>query len=298
MPWLQLKLDTNPGAAEHISNLLSELGAVAVTYEDAKDQPVFEPPIGETKLWQHTRIVGLFEADADIEHVKEQLLSQLGQNPPHINIDPLEDKDWTRAWMDSFKPIPCGERLWIVPSWHEPTDTKAVNVILDPGLAFGTGTHPTTALCLKWLDSHMSSNKKQVIDYGCGSGILAVAAALLGAEHVWAVDHDPQALLATKDNAEKNGVADKISTYLPHQMPEMKADLMLANILANPLLELAPKFAALTKANAEIVLSGILLQQAEQISQRYGEWFTMNPANTQEEWVELDGRRQTQQYLV
>ena len=290
MPWLQLKLVTHAGEADAISDLLTELGAVAVTYEDAADQPLFEPDPGETKLWHETRVVGLFEADTDIEAVKAELLTRLDSAPAHLNIDPLEDKDWTRAWMDAFKPIPCGQRLWIVPSWHQPSDPEAVNVILDPGLAFGTGTHPTTALCLQWLDSHPPQGL-EVIDYGCGSGILAIAAALLGARHVWAVDHDPQALIATRDNADKNGVADKITTCLPEELAQFEADLVLANILANPLMELAPKLAQQVKKGGDIVLSGILSHQADPVRQRYQQWFDMNPARQQEEWVELDGKR-------
>ena len=290
MPWLQLKLVTNAHEADQISDALTDLGAVAVTYEDAADQPLFEPDPGETKLWQETRVVGLFEADADMDSIIGQLKASLEQPPVHLSIDPLEDKDWTRAWMDTFKPIPCGQRLWIVPSWHSPTDPDAVNVVLDPGLAFGTGTHPTTALCLQWLDAHAPQDL-QVIDFGCGSGILAVAAALLGARHVWAVDHDPQALIATRDNARKNGVADLISTCLPADLPTLETDLMLANILANPLMELAPQFARLTKSGGTIVLSGILGHQAEQVSERYREWFEINPATLREEWVELDGLR-------
>ena len=290
MPWLQLKLVTHAGEADAISDLLTELGAVAVTYEDAADQPLFEPDPGETRLWRETRVVGLFEADTDIEAVKTELLTRLDSPPAHLNIDPLEDKEWTRAWMDAFKPIPCGQRLWIVPSWHQPSDPEAVNVILDPGLAFGTGTHPTTALCLQWLDSHPPQGL-EVIDYGCGSGILAIAAALLGARHVWAVDHDPQALIATRDNADKNGVADKITTCLPEELAQFEADLVLANILANPLMELAPKLAQQVKKGGDIVLSGILSHQADPVRQRYQQWFDMNPARQQEEWVELDGKR-------
>ncbi len=290
MPWLQLKLVTHAGEADAISDLLTELGAVAVTYEDAADQPLFEPDPGETRLWRETRVIGLFEADTDIEAVKTELLARLDSPPAHLNIDPLEDKEWTRAWMDAFKPIPCGQRLWIVPSWHQPSDPEAVNVILDPGLAFGTGTHPTTALCLQWLDSHPPQGL-EVIDYGCGSGILAIAAALLGARHVWAVDHDPQALIATRDNAGKNGVADKITTCLPEELAQFETDLVLANILANPLMELAPKLAQQVKKGGDIVLSGILSHQADPVRQRYQQWFDMNPARQQEEWVELDGKR-------
>ncbi len=290
MPWIQLKLHTSPENAESISDLLSELGASAVTFEDALDQPIFEPDPGETKLWNNTRITGLFEADYDMDFVQAELRKKLADPDSYrININPLEDKDWERAWMDNFKPIRCGDRLWICPSWHTPSDENAVNVMLDPGLAFGTGTHPTTSLCLQWLDANPPSNQS-VIDFGCGSGILAIAAALLGANHVEAVDHDPQAILATRDNAEKNNVSAQISTYLPKEFSgAAPVDLMLANILANPLLELAPQLAGLVKPGGHIVLSGILKEQADEVLQRYQEWFDMNPATTQEDWVRLDG---------
>ena len=291
MPWLQLKLDSPPEQAEQISDLLTELGASAVTFEDGADQPLFEPDPGETKLWNNTRVVGLFDANSDMPGIMEQLKSALGAAAPaQFQINPLEDKDWERAWMDNFKPIRFGQNLWICPSWHTPDDANAVNVMLDPGLAFGTGTHPTTALCLEWLDSHPPLGL-DVIDYGCGSGILAIAAALLGAKHIEAVDHDPQAILATGDNAEKNGVADKISALLPSQFHDKQVDLVLANILANPLLELAPRFADLVKPGGQIVLSGILAEQAEQIMQRYAEWFDLQPATQQQEWVRIDGKR-------
>ncbi len=295
MPWLQLKLDTTPEQAEQASELLSELGAAAVTFEDAKDQPIFEPDPGETRLWGSTRVIGLFETDADMVLITTLLQQRLGSDAlHHLHVDPLEDKDWERAWMENFKPIRCGERLWICPSWHTPTEANSVNVILDPGLAFGTGTHPTTWLCLKWLDANPPV-AKTVIDFGSGSGILAVAAALLGATHVTAVDHDPQAILATHDNAKKNQVNNRIEAYLPKPFQNRPTgepvDLMLANILANPLIELAPQLAALVKPGGQIVLSGILIEQAEAVSERYQHWFEMAPMTTQEEWVRLDGIR-------
>ncbi|MCK4708179.1 MAG: 50S ribosomal protein L11 methyltransferase, partial [Gammaproteobacteria bacterium] len=195
MPWLQLKLDTHHEHAERISDLLSELGAVAVTFEDASDQPIFEPDPGETRLWNSTRVIGLFAADTDMEGITNSLTSHVTPElMHHLHIDPLEDKDWERAWMDNFKPIRFGKKLWICPSWHTPSDTDAVNIMLDPGLAFGTGTHPTTRLCLEWLDEH--AVPQEVIDYGCGSGILAIAAAKLGAEQIECIDTDPQALEA------------------------------------------------------------------------------------------------------
>ncbi len=291
MPWLQLKLDSAPEHAEQISELLSELGAAAVTFEDGADQPLFEPDPGETKLWNNTRIIGLFDVNCDMASIIGQLKSTLGAcAPEQFHINPVEDKDWERAWMDNFKPIRFGQNLWICPSWHTPDDANAVNVMLDPGLAFGTGTHPTTALCLEWLDSHPPEGQ-DVIDYGCGSGILAIAAALLGAKQVEAVDHDPQAILATRDNADKNGVADKISALSPAQFQDKQVDLVLANILANPLLELAPRFATLVKPGGRIVLSGILAEQAEQIMQCYTKWFELRPPTQQQEWVRIDGIR-------
>ena len=291
MPWLQLKLDSPPQQAEHISDLLSELGAAAVTFEDGADQPLFEPDPGETKLWNLTRVVGLFDAAADMPFVIEALKSALGaETPAQFQINPVEDKDWERAWMDDFKPIRFGRNLWICPSWHTPDDPAAVNVMLDPGLAFDTGTHPTTALCLEWLDAHPPQGLT-VVDYGCGSGILAIAAALLGANHVEAVDHDPQAIIASRDNADKNDVSTKISAMLPGQFEDKAVDLVLANILANPLLELAPRFADLVKPGGQIVLSGILAEQAEQILQRYRAWFDLEPPARLDEWVRIDGRR-------
>lgn len=291
MPWLQLKFDSPPEQVDDASNLLSELGAAAVTFEDAADQPLFEPDPGETRLWNNTRIIGLFDANIDMPDIIAQLKQALGERAPqHVQVNPLEDKDWVRAWMDTFKPIRFGQNLWICPSWHTPDEPNAVNVMLDPGLAFGTGTHPTTALCMKWLDAHPPIDMN-VIDFGCGSGILAIAAALLGASHVEAVDHDPQAILATNDNAEKNSVSDKINALLPRQFEDKPADLILANILTNPLLELGPRFAKLLKPGGQIVLSGILAEQSEQVLQCYEEWFELQTPTQQDNWVRIDGVR-------
>lgn len=290
MAWLQLILDTTPENADHVSNVLMDLGAAAVTFEDAADQPLFEPDPGETKLWNQTRAIGLFAADCDMNTIQQQLKNKLG-NISHLHVDPLEDKDWSRAWMDNFKPIRFGERLWICPSWHTPPAPAATNIMLDPGLAFGTGTHPTTALCLRWLDANPPTNL-EVIDFGCGSGILAIAAALLGASHVHAIDHDPQALLATRNNAQRNHVADKITTYLPKEfVAAQRADVMLANILANPLIELSPLLTQHVNPNGKIVLSGILVAQAESVVSAYREHFTLNPITIDGDWVRIDGRK-------
>ena len=292
MPWLQLKLDTSPALAEQLSELLNEAGALAVTLQDAEDQPLYEPPPGTAPLWQHTRVIGLFPGDADLQVVVTGLQAALGRDAlAGWHADPLEDQDWTRSWMDSFQPLCFGERLWIVPSWHTPPNPGAVNILLDPGLAFGTGTHATTALCLNWLDGH-GADHACVIDYGCGSGILAIAAAKLGAQQVWAVDTDPQALLATRDNAHKNGVADRINAVLPGDLPgDVRAPLLLANILANPLMELAPQFAQRVSPGGHVVLSGILAEQAEAVVTTYQPWFDMQPPVSRDDWVRLEGLR-------
>lgn len=291
MPWLQLTFETTPEDAEQFSDLLSEAGAGAVTFLDSADQPLYEPPVGETPLWSHTRVMGLFDAAADINQVIEQISAELAPaSLPDWRISPLEDKDWEREWMDNFKPMSFGARLWIVPSWTKPPQQEAINILLDPGLAFGTGTHPTTALCLQWLDEHGASFD-EVIDYGCGSGILAVAAALLGAKHVWAIDNDPQALIATSDNAIKNDVSEAIESTLPDTLPDIKTPLLLANILAQPLMDFAEHFAQHVSPGGHIVLSGILSDQAEQVASCYRPWFEMDAPVLQNEWVRLTGIR-------
>ena len=291
MPWLQLTFETTPDDAEQFSDLLSEAGANAVTFLDSADQPLYEPPVGETPLWSRTRIIGLFDASANMPAVLEHISQAIApkQLPDH-RISPLEDKDWEREWMDNFKPMPFGERLWIVPSWTEAPHPDAINILLDPGLAFGTGTHPTTDLCLQWLDKH-GAEHDEVIDYGCGSGILAVAAAKLGATHVWAVDNDPQALIATRDNAEKNDVSENISAVLPDAFPKVKTPLLLANILAQPLMDFAERFSTHVIPGGHIVLSGILAEQAEQVAACYTPWFTMEAPVYKDEWVRLSGQR-------
>lgn len=291
MPWLQLTIESSPADAERISDALGGLGATAVTLQDGADQPLYEPPPGETPLWSATRVIGLFAAEADMAAITTQLAAQLKMDElPAWRVSPLEDKDWEREWMDNFQPMRFGKRLWVVPSWHTAPDHDAINILLDPGLAFGTGTHPTTALCLQWLDEH-GAGHPEVIDYGCGSGILAVAALKLGAGHAWAVDNDPQALIASRNNAAKNAVTARLDAIAPARLPEQPVPLLLANILAQPLLELAEKFASLVEPGGHIVLSGILEHQAADISRHYAQWFDMDPAAQQEEWIRLSGRR-------
>ena len=291
MPWLQLELEATPANAEQLSELLHAAGAGAITLQDAADQPLFEPPPGTTPLWQSTRVIGLFTADTDIPAVLASLEQQLAPAPlPPWHLNPLEDRDWVRAWMDNFQPMQFGEQLWICPSGFTPPDPGAINILLDPGLAFGTGTHPTTAMCLRWLAAHPPRDM-HVIDYGCGSGILAIAACKLGARQVSGVDTDPQALLATQANAEKNQVADCIRAYLPADFTAEPVPLLLANILAGPLQSLAPRFAELVAPAGQIVLSGILAEQAKELRQYYQPAFDIKQVARQEGWVCLAGQR-------
>ncbi|GLQ00398.1 ribosomal protein L11 methyltransferase [Methylophaga thalassica] len=287
MAWIQFICNTTSDKADALSDAFSECGAAAVTFEDDADQPIYEPDLGTTPLWTATRVVALFDAETNPDDV-DKMLSTLVNDMPPYRVEAVEDKDWEREWMDNFHPIQFGERLWICPSWHTPPAPDAVNILLDPGLAFGTGTHPTTALCLNWLDQ-ADLKGKYVIDYGCGSGILAIAAALLGAERVIGVDTDPQALEATRANAARNGV--EIEAYLPGDCPDEPCDLLLANILAGPLQTLAPRFANLAKPSAELVLSGILEVQAQEVSDSYAAWFDMQAPTIKEDWTRLNGTR-------
>ena len=289
MAWIQFIFNSTPLGAESLSECLSDCGASAVTFEDNAEQPIYEPEIGSTPLWQATNVVALFEADVNTQSILAQLTKLMAPIAlPSYRIEAIEDKDWVREWMDNFHPMCFGEKLWICPSWHQPPKPDAINILLDPGLAFGTGTHPTTALCLNWLDQ-ADLEDKTVIDYGCGSGILAIAAALLGAKKVIGVDTDPQALEATQANAERNNV--QIATYLPQDCPNERADVVLANILAGPLQALAPTLASLSRPNADIILSGILESQADTVSISYQSSFTMQAPAQKEEWIRLVGQR-------
>ncbi|WP_336365788.1 50S ribosomal protein L11 methyltransferase [Marinobacter sp. C2H3] len=297
MPWIQLQIPADPDNADQLEDLLMEMGAEAVSMEDAADQPLYEPDLGTTPLWQQTTVTGLFPAGQDTERLCAGLQNawhqQTQQLLGEIDVTLVEDKDWERAWMDDFKPLRFGERLWIVPSWHDAPDPDAANLMLDPGLAFGTGTHPTTALCLEWLDGQPMEHR-QVIDYGCGSGILGLATLLLGARHVTGVDIDPQALEASRENARRNGVEQsRLDLYLPEQAPDEPADLMLANILAQPLIGLAPKLATLTRTGGDLVLSGILFNQARDVMEAYEPWFDMDEPAQLDDWIRLTGRRRS-----
>jgi ribosomal protein L11 methyltransferase len=287
MPWIQLKINTTNKLAEQISKQLEESGAVSVTFQDTYDTPVFEPLPGETKLWGNTDVVGLYDTQTNIDELKAILnLEQYS-----YKIEQLEDKDWEREWMDNFHPMQFGKRLWICPSWRDVPDPSAVNVMLDPGLAFGTGTHPTTALCLAWLDS-LDLNDKIVIDYGCGSGILAIAALKLGAKRVIGIDIDPQAIQASHDNAKRNNVSERIELYLVKDMPNnLQADVVVANILAGPLKELEPQISQLVKTGGKLGLSGILANQSQSVCDAYQTQFELDPVVEQEEWCRITSKK-------
>lgn len=295
MSWLELKIALGSLDAERVEEALEEVGALSVTLEDAGDEPIYEPDADKPSLWSDTRLTALFPADAHMDSVTARLTQELGlkELPPH-RIEPLEDRDWVREWLKDFKPMRFGRRLWICPTAYTPPDPAAINLILDPGLAFGTGTHATTALCLEWLDG-ADVRDRLVVDYGCGSGILAIAAARLGAREVWAVDNDPQALVASRDNAARNGVVEKLCICLPPAFADraagMQADVLLANILAGPLVSLEPKLAAHLKPGGRLVLSGILKTQEPDIRRAYEADFAELETQVKDDWIRVIGVR-------
>lgn len=294
MPWQQLKISVKAEQAESVGEMLSANGAQAVTFVDAQDTPMYEPKPGEVLLWPDTQVIGLYPATQNLSPTISRIgQSKIFRDGMFYTIDQLEDRDWEREWMDDFHPMQFGEKLWICPTWRKAPDENAVNIILDPGLAFGTGTHPTTSMCLKWLDSHDMSNKT-VVDFGCGSGILAIAALKLGASQAIGIDIDPQALLASEQNALKNDVNSRLSLYHSESAPESKADIVIANILAGPLKELAHIIADYCAPNGYLVMSGILLEQAESVMSSYSNKFNFEPIEQDGDWVRLVGQMKDQ----
>lgn len=296
MSWLQLKMRLAPEQAEPIEAWLLEAGACALTLTDAEDTPVFEPVRGTTPLWAQTQLTGLYDGLMEATLLKNAFAEYWHANfpaliQPALEFEILEDKDWIREWMDGFHPLQMGQRLWIVPSWHPAPNPNAVNLILDPGLAFGTGTHPTTALCLQWLDG-LALEGQTLLDFGCGSGILGIAGLLLGARQAWGVDIDPQALLASQQNAQRNGLsAEAFPVFYPEHCPAFQCDVLVANILAGPLVELAPELMNQLKLGGQLALSGILAHQVEQICQAYAPWCELDPVQEQSGWVRITGRK-------
>jgi ribosomal protein L11 methyltransferase len=289
MPFLQLTLDIGRTAPEPCEEALFDLGALSVTLEDAADDPVLEPAPGETPLWPTIRVKALFNSDVDREWIATMVARSLSGTPA-VQFERVVDKAWEREWLKDFGPMRFGRRLWVCPGGLPAGDPGAVRIELDPGLAFGTGTHPTTALCLEWLDAHEPLGQ-DVVDYGCGSGILAIAAHKLGAARVLAMDIDPQALIATRENALRNGIEAGLTVTDDPDLPGHSADLLMANILAGPLVELAPRFALAVRPGGTVVLSGILAEQADTVTGAYRACFDIVLSATREGWGLLCGRR-------
>jgi len=285
---LQLRLAVAPNKAQELEDALWAQNAYSVTFVDGGDNPIFEPELGTTPLWANTHILALFAKDANQKQIKAAIAAILPSLDLQFSF--ITTKNWERAWLVDFKPMRFGQKLWIVPSTYTPPDSCAVNLALDPGLAFGTGTHPSTALCLRWLDENSQVlPNKQIIDYGCGSGVLAIAALLLGAKNALGIDIDPQALEASRSNAQRNNISDEQLTLNladAPQMPKIKADILLANILADPLIELAPYLASLVKAQGSIVLAGIMAAQTAQITKAYSPYLASSiNLSEQDGWV-------------
>jgi len=296
--WLQIHITVDQAQVDFTETLLSSLGAVSVTLDDAENQDLLEPLPGETPLWNKVIVTGIYaqeeSEEIDVDALTTFITAQMPEAP--LRHEFIEDQEWERTWMDAYEPIQIGEKFWIVPEWMEAPEADAVNIKLDPGLAFGTGNHASTFLCLQWL-GQTDVKDKIVIDYGCGSGILGVAALLLGAKKVYATDIDPQAVLATQQNAELNGVLGNLFVGLPDEFNEefkaQKADVFVANILAGPLMALAPEFATLVKSEGEFALAGILEEQVADVSSVYSEFFDILQVEKREEhWCRISGKRQ------
>jgi ribosomal protein L11 methyltransferase len=269
-----------------------DLGATSVTYVDAHDDPVLEPLPGEFRLWPTTRLRALFPDDSDPPDVVRALTEALGIPAGGVQTERIEDRVWEREWLRDFHAMRFGRRLWICPHHEQVTETDAVVVRMDPGLAFGTGTHPTTALCLEWLERHIVAGQR-LIDFGCGSGVLGIAAVKLGAAAAHCFDIDPQALTATRENAEANDVQSQVSAYEVAGDLPVGVDVLVANILSGPLSELAPTFGSLVRDGGSIVLAGLLEHQAADVTQAYGAWFDIHPFEVREGWSGLAGKRKT-----
>ena len=290
MPWIHLSIDIDSHYTELAASIFELYGALSVTLQDAADEPLLEPAPGEQPLWQAIRVVALFPADFSYDRLLKTLQAELQAPDTRLTVEVLEDRDWSNTWRDSFQAMCFGRRLWVCPAGESPPDPGAVVISLDPGLAFGTGTHTTTALCLEWLDANPPPGKC-VIDYGCGSGILAIGAHKLGAVSVQAVDIDPQALTAARENAVRNDITRDFDVMPPQALPATPVELVLANILANPLIELADDLSRRVRPGGRIVLTGILEEQAGEVMAAYQSMFGFADPLILDVWVLLDGTR-------
>lgn len=291
MPWQQVVMNIASSEADRVEAALVEAGAVAVTFTNAGVTPVLEPAPGETPLWDRLQVTALFAESVDTDSAIRRAADRLGSGTlPGHGVELLEDKEWEREWRLDFRPTRFGKRLWVCPRGQTSGRDAAIELALDPGLAFGTGSHETTAMCLEWLDQKITG-PLSVLDYGCGSGILAIAGLLLGSAQATATDIDPQALVATRANAEANGVIDRLRIAPVDTLPVKKHDLVIANILAGTLMDLAPKLAQLTDAGGLIGLSGILSDQAMEVRSIYSQWFEIAKPVHRGDWSFLEGKR-------
>jgi ribosomal protein L11 methyltransferase len=291
MAWIQLTIETPRDGADRLVETLESAGALSVTLADAADEPQLEPAPGETPLWNQVRISALLDTDPETTARVARLARQLGDRDRGApRIERIEDQVWERVWLDTFKPTRFGRRLWICPHGQTPDDRDGVVVALDPGLAFGTGHHPTTALCLEWLDG-MDLQGQTILDFGCGSGILAIAALRLGAARAVAVDHDPQAIEATRANALANRVEDRLVSVLPERADPVQADVVVANILAGPLVTLAPRLIGALRPGGALALSGVLADQVETVRRAYAPEIALAPTRLREDWALISGWR-------
>lgn len=288
--WQELQFTARKDQVEPLEDWLLAHGALSVTLEDEADQPLLEPGPGETPLWDAVRVTALFTGAKDLTPLLGEIPSELCTQAPTVAV-PVADREWARVWEDQFHPLQMGERLWICPSWIDPPNPNSINILLDPGLAFGTGSHPTTAMCLRALDADLLAGQR-VVDYGCGSGILGIAAAGLGATAVLGVDNDPQAIIASRDNAQRNEVPDAaFRVVLPQDglvaSWQASADWVVANILAGPLVALMPTLTSLMVPGGRLLLAGLLVDQAQEVIEAYAPGVALSIADQQEEWVLL-----------
>jgi ribosomal protein L11 methyltransferase len=291
MKWLELSVRVSRQIAPLVEGLLQNEPVLALTMTDDADDPVLEPGVGETPLWPFVCVTALFNGDTPVEPLARLLSLVPGvDRPQQVNFRKFDDQQWERVWLERFKPMQFGRDLWIVPGSQD-VPLQAAHVLrLDPGLAFGTGTHPTTRLCLQWMDGH-DFQGQTVVDYGCGSGVLGIVAAIKGAAEVLCVDNDPQALIATSDNATRNDVVTRLQVLMPAQFRPVPADVVLANILAGPLIELAPVLLAALRPGGSLVLSGLLEEQAEEVAQAYQLHMYHLTMTIDDGWVRLHGQK-------
>lgn len=291
MDWQQFTMRLGSLSPECVEEIFERHGACSVTLRDAGDEPVLEPAPGATPLWNDTRITGLFDESADLASLQADLRQSLDLDTlPGACVELLAEREWEREWLKDFRPMKFGDRLWVCPTGFSVDEANAIVVDLDPGLAFGTGTHPTTALCLEWLDS-VNPAGQTTLDYGCGSGILAIASLRLGAEHAVAIDIDPQAIVATEQNALRNRVGDRLVTVLSGEEGDQQFDILVANILAAPLIENAAAICAKLRVGGKLALSGILHSQANDVLNAYAVRIVFEPIRRLGDWVLLTGRR-------